>query len=80
MFKTFWMSALATSILAIPAFADPDIEYPAGRPNISIHRSTRTGRVVVIPPYRHLFQVRVFTTPQRDPYYNVPPYAVISPY
>lgn len=87
MFKSFSFAALTVSSLvaisaSAPAFAQDggqNIEYPVDRPNIAIKRSYLTDQVVVIPPYRHLFRVRVFTTPQRDPYYNVPPYAVISP-
>lgn len=79
MLKSFSFAALLVLCASAPVLAE-DIEFPADRPNIAIPRSYLTGEAVVIPPYRHLFRVRVFTTPQRDPYYNVPPYAVISPY
>ena len=64
----------------VGAFADEDIAYPATIPNYPFHRSFRTDQALVIPPYRHVFPVRVFTTPQQQPYYNVPPYSVVSPY
>jgi hypothetical protein len=83
--KTFSLAAATCALLAIPAVApsasaDENIEYPATRPNYPFQRSRLTGRAVVIPPYRHVFPIRVFSTPQQPPYYNVPPYAVISPY
>ena len=80
MIKTLCLTALACATLAAPAFAGADLEYPVARPNYPFQRSYLTRRLVVIPPYRHLFLVRIFTTPQREPYYNVPPYAVITPY
>ena len=55
-------------------------EYPAPTPGYPFQRSFLTGRAVVIPPYRRPFPVRVYTTPPTQPYYNVPPYAVASPY
>lgn len=79
MIKSFSFAALLAVSVSTPVLADT-IEFPVDRPNIAIKRSFLTGETVVIPPYDHLFRVRVFTTPQRDPYYNVPPYAVISPY
>ncbi len=54
--------------------------YPAPTPGYPFQRSFLTGRAVLIPPYRHPFPVRVYTTPPTQPYYNVPPYAVVAPY
>jgi hypothetical protein len=83
--KTLKMVAASVALLGMPAFApsvwaDENIEYPSVRPNHPFQRSFRTGRFVLIPPYRHAFPIRVFSTPQQPPYYNVPPYEVISPY
>ena len=63
-----------------PATAQDYLEYPAPTPGYPFQRSVLTGRAVVIPPYERPFPVRVYTTPPRQPYYNVPPYAVVSPY
>lgn len=65
---------------AVPATADDYKEYPAPTPFYPFQRSVLTGHAVVIPPYRRPFPIRVYTTPPQQPYYNVPPYAVISPY
>ncbi len=54
--------------------------YPAPTPDYPFQRSFLTGQVVVVPPYRQPFPVRVYTTPPTQPYYNVPPYAVVAPY
>ena len=77
---------LAVSILAAmgvllgQADAQTYPEYPAPTPGYPFQRSFLTGRAVIIPPYRYPFPVRVYTTPPTQPYYNVPPYAVVSPY
>ena len=78
--KTAALFAAAMSALAVvSARAQDYLEYPA--PTFyPFQRSYRTGRVVVIPPYRHLFVERVYTTPPEQPIYNVPPYAVVAPY
>ncbi len=76
---TFCLGLLACAAAFTPALAE-NIEYPAPTPHYPFQRSFRTRRIVVIPPYRHLFRVRVYSTPQQQPYYNVPPYPVISPY
>ena len=55
-------------------------EYPAPTPDYPFQRSTLTGRAVIIPPYERAFPVRVYSTPPQQPYYNVPPYAVVAPY
>ncbi len=73
-------AAIMAAIAAIPALASDYLEYPAPIPHYPFQRSHRTGQVVVIPPYRVPFVVRVFTTPPQPPYYNVPPYAVVAPY
>lgn len=62
------------------ALAQTYTEYPAPTPFYPFQRSYLRGDAVVIPPYRYPFPVRVYTTPPRSPYYNVPPYAVIAPY
>ena len=55
-------------------------QYPAATPGYPFQRSFLTGQAVVIPPYERPFPVRVYTTPPTQPYYNVPPYAVVAPY
>lgn len=80
MVKTSFLSLLTSLALAAPALAEDYLEYPAPAPFYPFQRSIPTGDAVVIPPYRHLFAVRVYTTPQKQPYYNVPPYAVVTPY
>ncbi len=78
--RTFLLGlALAAGCVA-PAAAQQYLEYPAPTPGYPFPRSVPTGRAVVIPPYEKPFPVRVYSTPPRQPYYNVPPYAVISPY
>ncbi len=71
----------AVVIGALPASASADsyIEYPAPEA-YPLQRSTLTPEAVVIPPYDQAFRVRVYTTPPRQPFYNLPPYAVITPY
>lgn len=54
-------------------------EYPAPEAYPFRH-STLAPQLVTIPPYDQPFRVRVYTTPPRQPFYNVPPYAVITPY
>lgn len=72
--------ALVTVVCSVSANAQDYPEYPAPTPLYPFQRSVLTGRAVFIPPYRRPFPVRVYTTPPRPPYYNVPPYAVIAPY
>ena len=75
------LAAAAFAVLVVgPAIAADYIEFPAPTPGYPFRRSTLTGQAVIIPPYRRPFPIRVYTTPPRPPYYNVPPYAVISPY
>lgn len=62
------------------AKAESYLEYPAPTPYYPFQRSFLTGEAVAIPPYPYPFPVRVYTTPSQQPYYNVPPYAVIAPY
>ncbi len=78
--KTAIAAAALAVLVAAPALAGDYIEFPAPTPHYPFRRSTLTGRAVVIPPYRTPFPIRVYTTPPQPPYYNVPPYAVISPY
>lgn len=80
MIKVFFLSILAISALVGPALAEEYIEYPAPTPFYPFQRSTLTGEAVLIPPYDRPFPIRVYTTPQQQPYYNVPPYAVVAPY
>ena len=54
--------------------------YPAPTPSYPCQRSVRTGRAVAIAPYERPFPLRVYSTPPHQPYYNVPPYAVVAPY
>lgn len=73
--------AMVTAVgAAVPAYAGEYAEFPAPTPFYPFKRSALTGRAVVIPPYRRVFPVRVYTTPPQPPYYNVPPYAVVAPY
>ena len=60
------------------AHCEPYRDFPAPDP-YPFQRSLLTGERVVIPPYDHAFAVRVYNTPQHEPYYNVPPYAVVVP-
>ena len=80
--KTLGSIAVAAVALcaAVPAHANPYTEYPAPTPYYPFQRSFLTGQLVAIPPYNRPFVVRVYTTPPQQPYYNVPPYAVIAPY
>ena len=78
--KTFGLATLAAIFLATPVLADEYIEFPVEPWAQSIKRSDLTHRAVVLPYYRHVFQVRVYTTPPQPPYYNVPPYEVLTPY
>ena len=64
---------------AMPVWAEGYIAFPAPVP-LPLPHSQATGPLVAIPPYRHAFVVRTYTTPPQQPYYNVPPYAVIAPY
>jgi hypothetical protein len=74
------MLAAVAALLTMPAFAHDYGDYPAPAPGLSLPHSAYTGRAVVIPPYRGVFPVKVYTTPQLPPYYNVPPYLVVTPY
>ena len=65
---------------ASPVAAYDYTEYAAPTPFYPFQRSFLSGQAVVIPPYHRSFPVRIYTTPPQQPYYNVPPYAVISPY
>lgn len=64
--------------LTASAWADDYIEYPADLHGYPFQRSYLTGRAICIPPYRRPFPVRIYTTPPQPPYYNAPPYAVIT--
>lgn len=81
--KTLCLASAATVMVAAVTLAAParagNIEYPAYVP-YPFHRSHKTRRIVRIIPYDQPFHVRVFTTPQQPPYYNVPAYRVISPF
>lgn len=79
MMRSF-LASMAVIVCAAPACGQDYPEYPAPTPLYPFQRSTLTGRAVVIPPYRRPFPIRVYTTPPRPPYYNVPPYAVVAPY
>ena len=66
--------------LVAPALAEDNVEFPAPTPYYPFQRSVLTKRKVHVLPYARPFRVRIYTTPQQPPYYNVPPYRVISPY
>lgn len=76
--RAFGLVLILTS--AVPAYAQQYLEYPAPTPGYPFQRSTLTDRAVVIPPYDRPFPVRIYTTPPKPPYYNVPPYGVVAPY
>ena len=78
--RSLCLGLVVAATLVAPALAEPNIEYPAPTPGYPFQRDRLTKRRVYIPPYHHTFRVRVYTTPQQPPYYNVPPYRVISPY
>ena len=80
MMRTSLLAMALTVSCAAQAAAQQYLEIPAPTPGYPFQRSVLTGRAVVIPPYDRPFPVRVYTTPPRSPYYNVPPYAVVSPY
>ena len=77
--KPLCLGLLGVAAIVAPALAE-NIEYPAPTPHYPFQRSILTRRLVVIPPYRRPFRVRLYSTPQQQPYYNVPPYRVITPY
>ena len=76
--KQLCLGLVTVCALAAPALAE-SIEYPAYVP-YPFQRAHRTRHLVRLVPYERPFLVRSFTTPQQPPYYNVPPYKVISPY
>ena len=75
---------LSAIVVLVGATASAEVqqytEFPAPTPFYPVERSTLTGRAVIIPPYAQPFPVRVYSTPPQQPYYNVPPYAVVAPY
>ncbi len=80
MIKTTLSALVVLAAGTLPAGAEHYQEYPAPTPFYPFQRSALTGKAVIIPPYNKPFPVRVYTTPPQPPFYNVPPYAVISPY
>ena len=80
MIKTTLSAFVVLAAGTLPGLAEQYQEYPAPMPFYPFQRSALTGRFVFIPPYSRPFPVRVYTTPPQPPFYNVPPYAVISPY
>lgn len=78
--KTSCLAALVVATWAVPAFADESTEFPLTTPAYPFQRSALSGEAVVIAPYRHRFSIRIYTTPQQAPYYNIPSYAVVAPY
>lgn len=80
MSKIVLLASLICSTLAVPCMAQDYGEYPAPTPFYPFQRSYLTGHAICIPPYRRPFPIHVYTTPQQEPYYNVPPYAVAAPY
>ena len=77
---TYFAAAMMIAGTALPALAGDYLEYPAPIPHYPFQRSYLMGQLVAIPPYRPPFVIRVYRTPPRPPYYNVPPYAVVAPY
>ncbi len=78
--RSLCLGLVVAATLVPPALAEENIEFPAPTPYYPFQRSILTRRRVHIPPYAHPFRVRIYTTPQQQPYYNVPPYRVITPY
>lgn len=78
--KIILLAGAMLTASAAAATAQQYTGYPAPTPFYPFQRSTLTGRAVVIPPYDRVFPVRVYSTPPQQPYYNVPPYAVVAPY
>ena len=78
--RTFLVGLALVVGCAAPACAKQYLEHPAPTPGYPFQRSVLTGRAVIIPPDDRLFPVRVYSTPPQQPYYNVPPYAVVAPY
>lgn len=78
--RTSLLGLMLAAGCVAPAAAQQYLEFPAPTPGYPFQRSVLTGRAVVIPPYDRPFPVRVYSTPPQSPYYNVPPYAVVSPY
>ncbi len=80
MMKRWILGASVCAAMAGQAAAQDYPQVPAPALGYPFQQSFLTGQAVVIPPYRRLFPVRVYTTPPTQPYYNVPPYPVIAPY
>lgn len=78
--KALLIGSLAVLSIAGPASASEYGQYPAPTAFYPFQRSYLIGEAVFIPPYRRPFPIRVYTTPPQQPYYNVPPYAVVAPY
>ncbi len=74
-----FVAATMSALAVVPSVAQDYSDYPAPT-RYPFQRSYRTGEVILIPPYRHPFVERVYTTPPRQPLYNVPPYSVVAPY
>ena len=73
------IALLAAVGFACAAHAEDYGELPAPTPYAPFPSSFRTGEVAAVPPYG-LLPVRIYTTPGRGPFYNVPPYKVVAPY
>ncbi len=80
MIKTTLPALAVFAACAAPVRAGDYSQYPSMPPIYRFERSIPTGRAVAIPPYRRAFPIRVYAVPPQPPFYNVPPYAVISPY
>ena len=78
--RSLCLGLVVAVTLVAPALAEDNIEFPAPTPGYPFQRDVLTRRRIYIPPYARPFRVRVYSTPQQPPYYNVPPYRVISPY
>ena len=73
------MAGLLVAASPAAAAAGSYGEFPAPQ-DYPFRRSILTRPRVLIRSYEQAFRVRIYTTPPQQPFYNVPPYAVITPY
>ena len=73
------MIGLLAGLGPAAALANPYSEFPAPEA-YPLQRSVLTPQRVIIVPYEQPFAVRVYSTPPQQPFHNVPPYAVVTPY
>ena len=77
--KTLCAAALIAATCCGTAQAGGYGEYIAPVPGRLFPHGRLTGAYAFVPPYGPL-PIRVYDTPQQGPYYNVPPYPVVTPY